>query len=126
MCERLRFQPDCSPLRETGRHFAGLYCHMPLPILILIRAATAGARMLSHSLTRQSLAHAERPGLRTRLATHCVVSCYDQTQRSIEHLHRLIGGGGVDGWDVAPLFLLLIGGGVAVSLDDIRFAVESN
>lgn len=33
---------ECSALIGTGRHFVGLYCHMPLPILLLIRAAITG------------------------------------------------------------------------------------
>lgn len=50
-CVCLCFQTDdagaCLPLRETGWHFAGLYCCTPLPVLTLIRAA--GARTCTQS-----------------------------------------------------------------------------
>lgn len=38
---------ECLLLIGTGRHFVGLYCHMPLPILPLIRVAITGAHAFS-------------------------------------------------------------------------------
>lgn len=40
---------ECSALIGTGRHFVGLYCHMPLPILLLIRTAITGTHTLLQS-----------------------------------------------------------------------------
>lgn len=54
------FFGECSALIWTGRHFVGLYCHMPLPILPLIRAAITGSHIHTHThaceraLTRQT------------------------------------------------------------------------
>ncbi len=45
---------ECSTLIGTGRHFVGLYCHMPLPILPLIRAAITGTHTSARTLTRQT------------------------------------------------------------------------
>lgn len=47
---------ECLALIGTGRHFVGLYCHMPLPILLLIRAAITGTHThtLARTLTRQT------------------------------------------------------------------------
>ncbi len=42
---------ECSALIETGRHFVGLYCHMPLTILLLISAAITGAHTYTHTHT---------------------------------------------------------------------------
>lgn len=53
---------DRSPLIRTGRHFVGLYCHMPLSIPPLIRAAITGG-VHTHPLTRQTLALAQSLGL---------------------------------------------------------------
>lgn len=92
---------DCLPLTGTGRHFAGLYCHMPLPILPLIRAATAGTQTFTCCLTRQSLAHTQSPSLCMWLASHCVVLCSDQTEPGVGLLSGLIGGS--DEYNIAPL-----------------------
>lgn len=45
---------EYSALIGTGRHFVGLYCHMPLPILLLIRAAITGTHTRGCTLTRQT------------------------------------------------------------------------
>lgn len=92
---------ECLHLIGNGRHFVGLYCHMPLPILLLIRAAITGTPTWTRALTRQTLAHAQSSGLCMWLASHCVVLCADQTEHGVVLLSRPIGGS--DGYDVAPL-----------------------
>lgn len=58
---------ECSALIGTGRHFVGLYCHMPLPILLLIRAAITGTNTYTQhtqpcEADPHTLAHAQKLG----------------------------------------------------------------
>lgn len=60
---------ECSALIGTGRHFVGLYCHMPRPILPLIRAAItathspADAHAQSYEADPNTLALSQKLGL---------------------------------------------------------------
>lgn len=86
VCEYVCVFGECSALIVTGRHFVGLYCHVPLPIELLIRVAITGTRMCTCTQNTQieadphTLAHGQSLGLCMWLASHRVVLCSDQTE----------------------------------------------
>lgn len=98
---------ECLALIGTGRHFVGLYCHMPLPILLLIRAAITGTNtyIQTHAVLQGRPTHfgtrSKAQPFCMRLASHRVVLCSDQTEHGVVLLSRPIGGS--DGYIIAPL-----------------------
>lgn len=97
---------DCLPLNETGRRFAGLYCRVPLPIVPLIRAATA--RHAKHSRSVLPGWHALRaPSLHE--ISFPVASRGRSNGAWRRGASRLLLIGGSGGSSAAPLFFLSSG-----------------